>query len=47
MIKVIIIGVFGLFLLFLYCLIVAAKRADEELEDMYYSDEERNSGKGR
>ncbi|MDY3023012.1 MAG: hypothetical protein SOY73_15735 [Blautia sp.] len=47
MIKAIIIGVLCVFLLFTYCLAVAAKRADEDLEDLYYADEERNSGKGR
>lgn len=47
MIKVIIIGVLCVFLLFIYCLIVAAKKADEDLEDLYYADEECNSGKGR
>ena len=47
MIKVIIVVALSIFLLFIYSLAVAAKRADEDLEDLYYADEERNSGKGR
>lgn len=47
MIKAIIIGALCLFLLFLYCLIVAAKRADEDIEEMFYADEACNQRKGR
>ena len=47
MIKVIIIVVLCLFLLFIYCLAVAAKWADEDLEELFYEEEKRNSGKGR
>lgn len=47
MVKVIIIGVLCLFLFFTYCLAVVAKWADEDLEDLYYDYEKRDSGKGR
>lgn len=47
MVKVIIIVVFCLFVFFIYCLAVAAKRADEDLEELLYEEEKRNSGKGR
>lgn len=47
MIKAIIIGVLCLVLFFLYCLAVAAKRADEDMEELFYANEERNQRKGR
>lgn len=47
MIKVIVIGVFGLFMFFLDFLIAAAGRAGEEWKDMDYADGESSFRKGR
>ncbi len=47
MIKAIIIGALVILGLFPYCCLVAAKRADEEIHEMFEEHEDRNTGKDR